>query len=244
MKTVVLFFILVWSSFLSYATIFDQGVKAYNERNYQQAAKIFEELIRNDQTSSNVYYNLGNCYFRMNQLAPAIASYNKALRFDPSNEDAAYNLKLANERTVDNYPESTFVRSSWLRITGAFSLKTLSLISIAAILIFCILFYLFIFSSSIPRRKLYFFSALFFFVAFLVSYVIGRSQLHHINDHDEAIVSAATLTVKSEPGTGKDLFILHEGTKVQLRSKTTDWIEISLPDGKKGWVPYSSIIII
>lgn len=222
----------------------EAGNKAYIDGNYEQAIEEYKAILDGGEYSMKLYYNLANAYFKTGAIGKSILYYNKALRIAPSQEDVRHNLAIAEAQTKDRIsviPE--FFLNRWLRTLRnsmsctAWSIS--SLVSFALLLVFALLFLL---ASRIGWRKTGFYGALCGFLLFLVTTSFAVSSRNDMLQHDEAIVMGTAISVKSSPDrSATDLFVLHEGTKVSVLSEVDEWREITIADGKKGWVEDKNI---
>lgn len=217
---------------------------AYEQGNYQQTIDDYESLVAAFGKNADLYYNLGNAYFKNNDFAKAILNYERCLIYDPSNSDAKANLELAKANCVDKIETiQPIIFKVWSDSIGnIFSCNTWTNLSIALFLIFSICAGGYFFIRKVTIRKIGFYSGI---VAILLCFVCNfyaNKQFDKINVRDHAIVIAPTVTVKSSPAdSGTQLFTIHEGLKVKVRSSLSGWSEVELSDGNVGWLPSASI---
>jgi hypothetical protein len=243
-----IFFIqcMVWSVFARDGLVKDAEA-AYTQEDYNKAIELYEKTLKDNGASAGIYYNLGNAYYKANQIAPAILNYERALLLDPGDKDIRFNLQMAREKTVDKIePVGEFFLVKWIHSLqdrgSADSWAMLGIISFL-LLIFCLL--LFFFSRWIRMKKVGFYLGMVCLLVVIVANVFAKNQKDEIVNHTYAIVFSSTVTVKSSPdASGTDLFILHEGTKVFIKSSLGNWKEIELEDGNVGWLPGKDIEII
>lgn len=246
MKKILIYTILLVVSFSAHASTsrWEAGNRAYIDGNYEKAIEEYSVIIDGGEYSMKLYYNLANAYFKLGKMGKAILYYNKALRIAPSQEDIRHNLALAEAQTKDRItviPE--FFLNRWLRtVRNAMSCtawSVLSLLSLALILVFALLFLL---ASRIRWRKVGFYCAVCAAVLFIVTTAFALSSRKDMLSHNEAIVLSSAISVKSSPDrSATDLFVLHEGTKVRILSEMDEWNEVVIADGKKGWVEAKNI---
>ena len=221
--------------------------KSYTEGQYQQAIEQYEQLLKQG-VSTDVYYNLGNAYYRVDDLTHAILNYERALLLSPSDDDVKFNLQLARSKTVDKVtPESEMFFVTWYRsVINLMSVDAWARLALISLAVAIVLALIYLFSSPLLLRKIGFFGGVLMLVIFLLSNLFAWQQKRSIQRHDEAIVMQSPCNVKSTPdASGKDLFILHEGTKVTVTDNAMkDWKEICLSDGRKGWVDSKMIEVI
>ncbi len=225
-------------------SLFETANNLYEQGSYEEAEKIYLELLDKGIISDDVNYNLGNTYFKTNSIALAILHYEKALKVNANHEDAAYNLKLANQKTVDkieSIPE-LFIYRWWKAIFKWLSIDQWATLSIVLFLTAALAFALFLFSAKVVVKKGSFYLAVVAVCIAVVSWLFASRQSSYFQQEDYAIIVQASINVLSAPSDGSSqLFVLHEGTKVKLKSKTNNRIEIALPNGNKGWVEQETL---
>ena len=215
------------------------GNSAYAAGDYAEAIKEYKAIVDGGEYSFELYYNLGNAYYKADSIGKAILYYNKALRVDPSQEDARHNLALAEKRITDEVAEeSEFFLAKWMRglrdTMSCTAWSVLSLVSFGLLLAFALLFLL---ASSIRLRKTGFYCALSALLLFVATISFAISSRNDMLTHDEAVILSSAISTKSSPDrSATELFVLHEGTKVRVVSEHNGWSEVVLADGKKGWV--------
>ena len=224
-----------------------QANEAYAQEDYIKAIELYEQTLKEQGVSSDLYYNLGNAYYKHNEFAKAILNYERALLLNPGNEDARFNLDMANTHIVDKIdPVGRFFLSVWIDSLRSFlSSNAWAVIGIVSFLLFLLGCYLYLFSKSVRAKKMGFFGGIILFLVSIAANSFAWNLNEKMENRNEAIVFAPTVSVKSSPAeSGTDLFVLHEGTKVVMLNKLGDWAEIKISDGNRGWLPLSSIEII
>lgn len=228
-------------------SILKEAEDAYMQQNYNKAIELYEKVLKQDGESAFIYYNLGNAYYKENKIASAILNYERALLLAPGDSDIRFNLQMARQKTVDKIePLDDFFLKKWIDVIqnrgAADSWARLALVSFI-LFIGCLI--LFFFSRQIRWKKLGFYAGLFLLLVVVIGNIFAFNQKKNLLTRDSGIVFAPTVTVKSSPNdSGNDLFILHEGTKVKIKSTLGNWSEISLEDGNVGWMPSDKIEII
>ena len=216
----------------------------YAKGDYSNAAKQYEKILSTDGVAPEIYFNLGNSYYKSNEIGRSILNYERALRLDPSFDDAKFNLELAQLKVVDNIvPSPTFFIGRWIQNLIKLLPSNQWLFISFGVFIFCLVsFFLFIFASSRITRKIAFnFAVVLFGISFFTLIFAGVRKGQMFN-HSEAIVMSGVISVKSSPDkSGTDLFQLHEGAKVSVKSTLGNWTEIKLANGGIGWVEQGSI---
>lgn len=219
----------------------------YTKGNYQDAANIYETIIKLGYESSELYFNTANSYYKQNVIAHAILNYEKAIRLAPNDEDIRYNLDLSNRLVIDKIEVlPVFFITDWLRsLKNIFTSDNWAILSIVTFIISLIFISLYLYSRNIGLKKLSFWLGFFIIFFSVIAFVFSYQQKQNILSGKTAIIMNPSVTVKSSPdASGTDLFVLHEGTKVWLGDKISDWNEIKLSDGSKGWLKADDLEII
>jgi tetratricopeptide (TPR) repeat protein len=226
---------------------FNQGVAYFSAGNYDGALQSWTEIYNNGYRSASLCYNIGNAYFKLNNIPLAILFYERAYKLNPSDEDINYNLQIARTLIVDRFqeiPELFFVR--WYDYVSLFfSSNRWARISIISFILSLIFLSLYIYSAGYRSKVAGFWLAVALFVISAASFVFSERNKYLVYDSHKAIITTPVVSGKSSPdSSGNDLFVLHEGTKVSVEDAVGEWLEIRLSDGNKGWVPVSSLNII
>lgn len=217
---------------------------AYDQGNFQQSISDYETLLSVYGSSSDLYYNLANAYFKDKNYAKAILNYERCLLYDPSNGDAKANLELAKLNCVDKIETiQPVIFKTWSdSISNLMSCNTWTNLSIIFFLVFAICTFAYFFMKKVTIRKIGFYSAIVSIILCFICNIYANQQQNKINNRDYAIVINPSVTVKSSPAdSGTQLFTVHEGLKVKVRSTLSDWSEVELSDGNVGWLPTSTI---
>ena len=234
---------------LSAQTIEDQEfAKAnfyYNESRYDTALVIYEGILEDGYVSAPLLYNIGNTYFKMRNYPMAILNYEKALKLEPNNEEIKQNLAIANALITDKIePMPVFFLTRWWRNIGnLLSANGWAKASLELLGVLLVLLFLYFTTRTRGIRKATFFASIIVILLFICSLIFASQKRSYIDEHNEAIVMVPTITVKSAPSSsGVDLFVLHEGTKVEIIDNTDSWDKIKIADGSVGWMPATSTI--
>jgi tetratricopeptide (TPR) repeat protein len=221
-----------------------QAAKAYNTKHYQEAITQYEKVIAGGYESYALYYNLGNAYFRNNEIAEAALYYEKALKLAPDNEDIKHNIEVVNSKLIDKVemvPE-LFYKRWWKEIVNLMDIDTLAFVNIILLTLALVLIAIYIAVSNITLRKVSFWSGIALLLLFSVGVLAASQRNHYLVNQHEAIVFTQTVNIKSSPDeNSKDIFVLHEGTKVKLLDVLADWQEIRIANGSVGWIKASDI---
>ena len=220
---------------------------AYVNGNYQEAIKVYESLLKQGE-SAELYYNLGNAYYRTENITRAVLNYERALLLSPGDGDIRFNLQIARSKTIDKIvPESEMFFVTWYRsLVNIMSVDGWGRMALASLALVIVLFLVYLFSARVWVQKVGFFGGGILLVVFVLSNFFAWQQRQQLLNREGAIVVVPSVTVKSTPAqNGTDLFILHEGTKVVITDGSMkSWREIRLADGKKGWIESKKIELI
>ncbi|MEY1638236.1 tetratricopeptide repeat protein [Tenuifilum osseticum] len=224
-------------------SLFALANKYYTEGKYSEAVTHYEAIVANGKVSAELYFNLGNAYFKLNDIAHAILNFERAYLLNPGDDDISFNLELARAYTTDKIEAiPDFFVVKWVKsISNLFSSNTWAFLAISSFIIALILFMIFQFSGKYLIKKYAFIISWFSAFIFIVSLAFSVSQKNRIVNSNHAIVTSSAVSVKSSPSeSSNDLFILHAGTKVETLRNVGEWCEIRIADGNKGWLPKSA----
>ncbi len=220
-------------------TIFNQANTLYNEGKYAEAIDKYTTILKSGKHSAELYFNLGNANYKLNNIAHSIYYYEKALKLTPSDKDIKNNIAFARNMTIDAIdvvPESGFsklVKS----ITNTFSFDVWAKISIALVFCFVVLFLIYYFAFSSFKKRLTFIGSLTALLLCCATVVLAFYKYNLDKKDNPAIIFAQESKIKSEPNLrSEESFRLHEGTKVQVLDTIGEWKKIKLSDGKTGWI--------
>lgn len=227
--------------------LFEDANNFYKNENYKQALDLYKQIESTQKVSSELYFNLGNCHYLLNQLALSIYNYEKALRLNPLNEDAKNNLLIAKKLTIDRI--ETLPQTLLQKINNRFIQKlhynTWAYFSVLFSALSCLFFILFYLSHMPTKKRLFFSISLICFSFLIISLYVSYRQFNLFKNKKEAIVFALEIPVKNAPTVNSDqIFTLHEGTKIFVLDTLDDWKKIKLADGKIGWLKGDAIQII
>jgi len=225
--------------------LIDSANNAYANNKYEKAVRFYEKVLNKGIESAGLYYNLGNAYYKMHDLASAILNYERARQLAPNNEDIQYNLELARQRTTDKIERiPQFFLLRWAKqFLNLFSSNVWAIISLVSFIGFLILFSLYLYSGKLGIKKTSFWIGLLAILISISSFIFSYQQKQEIEHSGEAIVFSPKVTVKSSPSeSGTELFVIHEGTKVFIvDEQIKGWYEVKLADGNKGWLKRKTV---
>ena len=251
MKRNILFLILGVAALLaraaSPAELKTQADSAYARADYAEAVKLYSELAEQN-PSTDICYNLGCAYYRTDDIAHSILWFERALKLDPSDKEVLFNLEMARTKTIDKIiPQHEFILFTYFhQVTNWFSLRTWTTIALLSFVLMLVCLLVFWGSGSLATRKLCFSSAVVLLLFTILSNVCAMQQRDFKQTHTSGIITTPAVTVKSTPAeNGNDLFVLHEGSKVEiLDNSLKEWCEVSIADGKVGWIQKKTFDLI
>ncbi len=220
-----------------------RGNKAYTDGFYANAIESYKKVIASGYESPELYYNLGNAFYKLNEFPNAILYYEKALRLDPGNEDIDFNLRVANSKIFDKIepiPELFYKR--WYRsLIGLMPVDGWAWMGVSVFIMALIAGIFYFVASGLFLRKAGFLGGIGLLILSMVFIFFAWDGYNRMRHDREAIIMSPTITVKSSPDEKSvDLFVLHEGTKIQLIDNIGAWYEIRIDNGSVGWLPVSS----
>lgn len=229
-------------------SLWTAGVQAYTDGKFADASTAWTSIEESGQKSAKLYYNLGNAWFKQGNYPKAILNYERALRLDPSYSDARYNLEFTGNFVQDKIePVPEFILKSVARkvcyVMSSNVWAVIFLVLLAAALMMGLLFLL---GSSVGKRRTGFYCGIVLLLLSAGALSFSAWQKSDSMKTDTAIVMSPVSSVKSSPSSGssKDLFVIHEGTKVTILDEVGSWKNISLADGRQGWLPAADLEVI
>jgi len=219
----------------------------YTTSKYKDCIRKYQYVLGQGFESAEVYYNLGNAFYKSGNATYAILNYERAKKLAPNDDDILYNLELAQTQIVDNIvplPEPGFLRW-WKEFISDRSINYWGTFSMVTFFMFLSLFGLFLLSGTFRIKRLAFWVAIAAVSVSAITFTIGASLQSKLVNHNTAVITDRSVRIKASPSeTGTELFIVHEGITVRITDKLSDWVNVSLPDGNKGWVKEASLIRI
>ncbi|MDR0661455.1 MAG: tetratricopeptide repeat protein [Prevotellaceae bacterium] len=222
-------------------TLWNKANELYAVGSFKEASDIYRNIVNDGNESADLYYNLANSYYKQNMLGKAILYYERAYRLNSSNEDIIYNLEFAKTQVLDKVdPLPTFFVAKTLQsikdmfIADGWATVAIALFAIGLFLILSAYFFV----RRLSLRRISFWVGVLAIILCLLSNMAARS----IVNVDEAIIMSPVSTIKSSPdASGKELFILHEGTKVHILDELSGWKKIKISNGNQGWIEAKDI---
>ena len=225
-----------------------EGDSAYIQGDYLKAISVYEWIVDNQGSNATLYMNLGNCWLKRDEIAKAILYYERAYLIDPSDPDIRFNLELARTKTVDkvNAVNQLFIVVWFKKLLAILDVNGWAVMTVVLFALCILMAGVLLFSKKRGIRKISFSFSVIFLLLSILSFIFATTQMGNIKNRDTAVIMSPSVTVKSTPSSGgTDLFIIHEGHKVQiLDSSMKEWVEIRLEDGNTGWIPINVMEII
>ncbi len=227
----------------SVALPLNEAEAAYINNNFAESIRLYEAQVSEhrsiNQESAQIYYNLGNAYFRDNQIAKAIVNYERALLLEPGDSDIRHNLRFAKTRIEDKIDsaDNLFI-NKWIRsIQNLYSGNTWAIIGIVLFILLTVAIGLYMISAQIILRKVSFYSGIVLLSLVIITNVFAFNQKTKITNRSTAIIMSASVSIYTSPDAhSQELFRLHEGAKVKIKREEGRWIEIVIANGSVGWL--------
>ncbi len=224
--------------------LWDMANTAYANDNYIDAKKYYKEILGRDLHSADLYYNLGNVYHKRGEIGMSLLFFHKALKLSPADEDIRHNIEVATAKTKDNIEAipTLFIIEWSHHLKAMFSSNMWAIWSLLFLVISLAALLLYLLTEQLNLRRIGFWITLVGGVCFITSTKYALDSRADILNPNEAIVMSGSLSVSSSPSNSStELFILHEGTKVEILTDLDKWCEVKIADGKRGWVDSSKI---
>lgn len=246
-KLTILTYLVCTLGFSQNEQLFEEATAFYNQGEYTKAADNYLKILDNREHSAELYFNLGNTYYKLNKIAPSIYYYEKALLLKPNDRDIRNNLAYAQNMTLDAIeplPQTT-ISKMYNQLTTYLSFDQWAYVAVGFMMLFVccyIAFYYFKFSS---QKRIAFISSLVFLLFTIIAVMLAYIQFSNFKSEQPAIVFSEEVGVKSEPNNrGQAIFTLHAGTKVNVLEQLNDWKKIAIADGTTGWIPSEDIKVL
>ncbi len=226
--------------------ILKTGNEQYLNGEYEGAATTYQSIIDSGYASAELYYNLGNAYYKSHNITMALVNYERAHILKPKDEDILNNLEVAREFVVDRIevlPEF-FLRRAYVGFVKTLDADIWALVSLATFVSSLVFLLVYFFSKKISIRKLGFWTGILFLFLSLSTLMFADQQHRLTTRHNQALIRTPSVAIKSSPDdkSGTDLFLLHEGTKITVDDQLGEWREVVLSDGNRGWLKESDLI--
>ena len=225
----------------------DSAANAYRSGDYNQSVIYYKKILSEGLESPALYYNLGNACYKAGDMASAILYYERSLKLRPGDEDAGFNLKVARSRIIDKIDEvpAPFYTRAYRTVSHWMNADSWAVLVLLSLLFLMLCLALFLSLRKVSLRKTAFSLGLLFMLTFILSNFLACSRYHDESGRKGAVVFVPTLHVKSCPDEkSTDVFVIHEGTRVEIRDRIGDWYEIRIANGNMGWILAESVEVI
>ena len=250
-KNTLILVLLLFATVSSAQSSVEMASEAYRSEDYKRSIQLYEQVVAQQlsegKESAEIYYNLGNAYFRNGEAAKAILNYERALLLNPGDSDIRHNLRFARTRIEDKIDTSeSFFLTNWIySFKNLFNSNTWATIAIALFIAFLSSIATFLFVRKVWIKKTAFYTGIIIFALLLLSNVFAFSQKNNRIHRNTGIVMAASASIMASPdANSQELFRLHEGTKVKLNKTDGNWIEIEIANGSVGWTSKENVEVI
>ena len=219
--------------------LFSKANNLYKNGEYTKAIELYTSIENEELKSGDLFFNLGNCYYKLNKVAPSIYYYEKALKVDPTHEDASFNLAFAKRMTIDVIEElpQTFLQRFSSNVIQKLPFDTWAIIAVLASFLASVLFLLYHFSTSSRKKLFYFNTSILAAFVMAISVFFAFHNYKTVQKNRTAIIFVDKVEIKNAPSTSsEEVFELHEGTKVVILDELENWKKIKIADGKIGWI--------
>jgi len=254
MKKIIFTINIIWMVFpsilsaqINVENTFSQANELYNKGSYIEAINNYKEIIKNDFHSAELYYNLGNAYYRLDSIASSVYYYEKALQLNPNDRETIDNLELINKTLVDEIDPITtpLIESILNSISNIFYFETWGYISIFFSFLIVALFLSYYFANSSKVKRATFVLLCISTIFMLASLINGNKEYNNYINNEYAIIYSYETDLKTEPNyRSETLFMLHEGTKIQVLENYNNWIKIRLVNGQVGYIQLIDVKIL
>ena len=219
--------------------LFSSANDLYKNEKFEKAIERYKEIESQGLISSELYYNLGNSYYKLNKVGPSIYYFEKALKINPLSEDVKNNLVFAKRLSLDKIEElpKTVFQKFNINYLQQLSYNQWAIVVIVFSVLGSLLFLLFYFADTPFIKRFYFVTSSLSFILLITALIITFNQYSISKNNTEAIVFVEKVEVRNAPTfNSEEVFTLHEGTKVLVLDAVDNWKKIRLADGKIGWI--------
>ncbi len=224
--------------------LFQKGNQQYAKAQYQQAEQTYQQVLKSGYTSAALYFNLGNAFYKLDDLPSAILNYEKAHKLAPNDQEINNNIQFCNLKLADKIEQQPefFVSKWWHGLILFFSADTFAVLSVVFLLTGFLLLIVYLFTNLLVLKKASFYTGFAVILVGLITIFLANRQVNYFATHHQAIIFGSSVTVKGSPSANaKPLFVMHEGTKVDVNQQNGNWIEIELPNGNSGWITMDDV---
>lgn len=237
-------FLMVAFVYAQNTELFDKATEFYNKGDYSKAIENYEQIIENGKHSAELYFNLGNCHYKLNHIGPSIYYYEKALLLKPNDIEILNNLKYAQNMRLDAVEEMprSVLAKTYDTIIGMLSYDQWAYLAVALVILFVLAYLVYYFLRVASQKRIAFISSILALALGFTSVVMAYLKYQDFKNDNPAIVYTKEVKITSEPNANSEaVFILHEGTKVNILDGLNGWKKIRIADGQTGWIKIENI---
>jgi len=224
--------------------LFNEATELYNNGEYSAAIENYLEILENGEHSAALYFNLGNCYYKLNSIGPSIYYYEKALLLNPNNDEIKNNLRFAQNMRLDAIEEvpTTEISKIYKSVTGLFTYDGWSYLAVVLVFLFVLSYMAYYFLRPANQKRAAFISSILSLALCVVCILMAYLNFQQYKNNDPAIIFGKEVNVTSEPNLNSNtVFTIHEGTKVNVLDELDEWKRIRIADGQTGWLQAESL---
>jgi tetratricopeptide (TPR) repeat protein len=224
--------------------LFAKGNAYYAKAQYKEALTTYQQILSEGYQSAALYFNMGNASYKSDDIPAALLYFEKAHKLAPGDDDINYNIRFTNLKTVDKIDEAPefFLANWWKAFILSFSVGTLTVLSIILVMLASVVLIIYFFANSVSIKKSSFYASIVLFLLGVLTIFIAGMQISYFENHRQAIIFTSSVTIKSGPvEKSGSLFVLHDGTKVNILENNDGWMKIRLGNGNEGWIKASDV---
>ncbi len=219
--------------------LFDKATEHYNKGEYTKALEQYQQILDNGQHSAGLYFNMGNCHYKLNAIGPSIYYYEKALLLKPNDREILNNLSYAQNMRLDaieEIPKPDLARL-YDTLVNLFSFDGWAYMAVSLVILFVLGYLSYFFLRIANQKRFAFISSMFFLIAGVVCVLMAYLQYQEFKNDNPAIIYTQEVKISSEPNDQSEIvFVLHEGTKVNVLDQLDNWSKVKISDGQTGWL--------
>ncbi|SHG55006.1 SH3 domain-containing protein [Flagellimonas flava] len=244
---IVLFLLSSLTGMAQNSALFSQATEHYNKGEYSKAIENYEKILGNGEHSAELYFNLGNCYYKQNAIGPSILYYEKALLLKPNDAEILNNLGYAQNMRLDAVEEmpKTELGQLYDTVVNFLSFDQWAYLAVGLMLLFVFTYLTYFFLRFATQKRIAFITSVFALILGVLSILMAYLQFQQFTNDNPAIIFSKEIKISSEPNSNSEVvFTLHEGTKVNVLEELNDWKKIRLSDGQTGWLPKENLRLL
>lgn len=229
------------------SALFSQATEFYNKGEYTKAIENYEKILGNGEHSAELYFNLGNCHYKLNAIGPSILYYEKALLLKPNDREILNNLGYAQNMRLDAVEEmpKTEIAQLYEDVVNFLSFDQWAYLSVFLIVLFVVAYLAYFFLRFASHKRIAFVTGIFSLVIGILCVLMAYLQFQEFKNDNPAIIFAKEVRISAEPNRNSEVvFTLHEGTKVNVLDQLNEWKKIRIADGQTGWLPEDNLRLL